>query len=359
MSTSKVLIGANHYPRGEGIYRCQLDLDTGELTDLELSAEVENASFLALTKDHRRLYCVSETMRDGRHVEGAIYAFELNPSTGELFDINRQPSGGACPVHLSLDPSETCLLVANYVGGSIASYPILENGAIGECHSLHQLEGSSIHPKRQRQAHAHSIYTDSKGEKVYVCDLGSDKLWIYDFDRGAAKIEPAKTPFVSSKTGSGPRHLAFHQNGKRIFVLNELASTISVFEFTGLRDFLSLRQTISTLPETFDEQSTCAEVIVSPDQKYIYASNRGHDSIAVFTWNETAEKLELTGRTPTNGQHPRNFTLDSTGQFALVANLRSDNVVSFHIDPDNGKLEPTGFSIEVPNPICVRSLPVT
>ena len=356
MPNSAVLIGTNNHPRGEGIYRCQLDLDTGELRDLDLVARVENPSFLVLTHNERNLYCVSEHKKDGEHTGGSVHAFSVSQGSAELSPISHRSTEGTCPVHLSVDREEKGLYVANYASGSVISYPLNSDGSIGAKASFFQLEGSSIHPKRQKQAHAHSIYIDPQSKKAYACDLGSDKVWIYDCDPSTARLSPSKPDHKASKAGSGPRHMAFHEGGKRLFVLNELSSNISVFDFSGLKNQLNLKQTISTLPDTFKDHSTCAEIVVSRDGKYIYASNRGHDSIAVFLWNEGAEKLELAGRAPTNGQHPRNFVIDSTEQYLLAANLRSDNVVSFFIDPDDGTLEPTGFSIEVPNPICVRCL---
>lgn len=219
-----------------------------------------------------------------------------------------------------------------------------------------QHRGSSINPDRQGRPHAHCVVLDRNNRRAFVSDLGLDKIMIYDFDSRSGKLTANKEPWVQTKSGAGPRHFTFHKNGRWAYGINELDSTMSVFTYNGARGTLRELQTVPTLPTDFSGKNSCAELQVSPSGRFLYGSNRGHDSIVVFSIDQTSGKLSLVEHTPTQGKTPRNFAIDPSGRFLLAANQNSDNVVSFSIDPASGKLATTGHSIEIPTPVCVTML---
>lgn len=342
----------------KGIYMARFDSVTGTLGKPELAVETKNPSFLVIHPNERFLYAVGETTTAEGKRSGAVVAFALNRSSGKLTRLNQQPSGGVGPCHIALDSKGRCLMAANYGSGSIASLPVRKDGTLGEPVSLIQHAGASVNPRRQTGPHAHFICTDPRDRFALCCDLGLDQVRVYRLDARRARLVANDPPFAPVSPGSGPRHLAFTPNGKFAFVINELASTITGFSFDPKRGVLAERQTVSTLPEGyFSTNTTCAEIAVHPTGRFVYGSNRGHDSIVAFAVNADTGALSFLGHQPTGGKTPRHFAVDPTGQWLLAENQGSDNVVVFRIDPQSGRLSPDGQSIEVPSPICAVFVP--
>lgn len=348
-----VYIGTYTHGPSEGIYVGRLDLTTGHLTLSGLAARVNQPSFLALHPQRRFLYAVNE---EGG---GAVGAFSIDPQSGALTFLNRQSSRGAGPCHLSVDRTGRWVLVANYGSGSVALLPIREDGSLGEATDSIQHEGSSLDPHRQEGPHAHSITPDPSNRYALAADLGLDQILIYQLDLLRGKLIPHEPPAVTVKAGAGPRHLAFHPNGRYLYLINELDNTLIAFAYQETGGTLQEIQTVSTLPEGFQGTSYCAEVQVSPSGKFVYGSNRGHDSIVVYVVEEETGRLTCLDYTPTQGHFPRNFAVDPTGTYLVVANQDSDNLVVFRIDPSSGRLAPTGSVVEVPTPVCVKMIPVS
>jgi 6-phosphogluconolactonase len=353
--TLRVYIGT--YTRGasKGIYLAQLDTATGKLDTPVLAAEAKNPSFLAIHPNRRFLYAVGELGNFEGKPAGAVGAFAFEES-GKLRPLNQQSSGGAGPCHLVVDPSGRNVLVANYSGGSVACLPIRDDGSLGPATSFIQHEGSSVDPRRQKGPHAHSINLDAAGRFAFVPDLGLDKVLIYRLDAAAGKLAPNAPPFARLDPGAGPRHFAFHPNGRYAYVINEMASTVTAFSYDAARGALKPLQTVSTLPGGFEGNNTTAEVVVHPSGRFLYGSNRGHDSIAVFSIDPATGKLAPLGHTSTRGRTPRNFNLDPTGTWLLAANQSTDNVAVFRVDARTGKLRPTGQSVTVGAPVCIEML---
>ena len=347
-----VYVGTYTTGRSEGIYVCRLDLSSGELRRIDVARGVVNPSFLAVDPKGRFLYAVNEVNEFKGKASGAVSAFSIHERTGALKFINQQPSAGGGPCHLTIDGTGKFVLVANYDGGSVAVLPI-RDGALGPPVDVVQHRGSSINPDRQTQPHAHCVLPDQNNRRVFVSDLGLDKIMIYAFDSRTGKLTPNQQPWAQTKPGAGPRHFAFHSNGRWAYNINELDSTMSVFTYDGARGTLKELQTVVTLPAGFSGKNSCAEVQVAPSGRFLYGSNRGHDSIVAFSIDQTTGKLSLVEHTSTQGKTPRNFAIDPGGRFFLVANQSSDNVVSFAIDPASGRLSPTGHVVEIPTPVCV------
>jgi len=314
---------------------------------------VENPSFLALAPSRRYLYATDEVSTFAGNLGGGVSAFRIDQGTGLLTLLNHQPSHGAAPCYLSVDQTERVVLVANYNGGNIAVLPIEEEGRLGPATDVVQHAGSSAHPTRQQGPHAHSITIDPTNRYAFAADLGIDKLLIYRLDLEHRKLVPHDIPSVEIRAGSGPRHFAFHPGGKYAYLINELDSTVTVFRYDAERVELHTLQTISTLPEGTDVDNTCADVHISPSGRFLYGSNRGHDSIAAFRIDEATGRLSSIGHTSTQGRTPRNFGIDPSGRFLLAANQDSDSIVSFKIDGQSGALSPTGEVTSVPMPVCV------
>lgn len=344
------------YTRGDsqGIYQAQLDTETGKLHSLELAAELENPSFLTLHPSLPVVYAAGEVNNFGGENAGAVSALERDPTTGRLTLLNQQTSGGAHPCHVSVTPCGKFVMAANYSGGSVACYPVQEDGSLGPMSGFVQHEGSSVNP-RQKGPHAHSINPDPTGRFFYAADLGVDKIFIYRLKEG--QLVPNQPASVTLAPGSGPRHFAFHPDGRFAYAINELLSTVTAFEHNADTGALTEIQTITTLPDGFDGQNTTAEVEVHPSGKFLYGSNRGHDSIAAFRIRGDTGKLTPLGQTPSGGKSPRNFAVDPSGRYLLAAHQNTDNVVVFRIDQETGLLEATGSELAVGSPVCVAFVP--
>ena len=336
----------------KGIYILRFDPTTGALTRVHIVEGVNEPSFLTLDRTQRYLYATNELGPSDRTVEGEVSAFEVNPSDGNLEFINKQSAQGNLPCHLVVDPSNKFLVVANYETGSVVVYPIKSDGGLGPMSDFVQHEGSGPH-SRQVGPHAHSTNFDPEGNVLLVNDLGIDKVMAYRLDNDQGKLTPNDPPSTWIHPGGGPRHNAFHPGGRFVFVLNELDSTLMVFDYDRTRGSLEHRHTVSTLPEEFGGSSTCAEIAVSPSGKFVYASNRGHDSIAIFAFDESTGEIRPSGHALTGGKTPRNFAIDPSGRFLLAANQDTSDIVTFAIDPITGALTPNGKVIEIPNPICL------
>lgn len=349
-----VYIGTYTSAKSKGIYVCRMDPETGTLSPLQVAAETPSPSFLAFHPNKKFLYAVGETEQFGGKKSGSVAAFSIDPGTGKLTAINAQSSGGTGPCHLTVDPTGHDVLVANYNSGSVAVLPIAEDGKLAEPSFVDQHKGTGHDRRRQEGPHAHNIQLDPNGKFVLTTDLGLDKIFVYRLDTAKGTLTPNDPPFGQAEPGAGPRHFAFHPNGRLVYVINELASTVAAYAYDAQRGALTQIQSLSTLPADFKGNNTTAEVQVHPNGKFLYGSNRGHDSIAVFAIDESTGKLTPRGHVSTQGKTPRNFGIDPTGSFLIAANQATDNLVVFRIDPQTGELKPTGSTASVGSPVCVK-----
>ena len=355
-NAEQMLVYIGTYTRGEskGIYVYRLDMATGALESTGMTGEARNPSFLAIHPERNLLYCVSELPQMEGRPGGGVSAFSMDPETGGLTFLNQQSSEGAGPCHVTVDATGKYVLVANYGSGSVAMLPIEEDGRLAPASDAVQHEGSSVHPQRQQGPHAHSINVDPGNRFAFVPDLGMDKVMIYKLDLAAGKLIPNDQPWAEVKPGAGPRHFAFHPTTKYAYAINEMDSTITAFAYDAPNGKLTQVQTVSTLPDDFAGDNTTADIHVHPSGKYLYGSNRGHDSIAIYEIDEVSGKLTAIGHESTQGKSPRNFGIDPTGTFLLAANQGSDTIVTFRIDAETGRLTPTGHVANVPMPVCVK-----
>jgi 6-phosphogluconolactonase len=341
----------------KGIYVAQFDPSTGQLAALQLAAETKNPTFLALDPTRRFLYAVNEIGDFDKKGNGAVSAFSVEPQTGKLTFLNQQASGGSGPCHLAVSDTHNCVLAANYGSGSVVVLPVEADGRLQAPSATVQHRGSSVNRERQEGPHAHFITWDPVNRFVLTCDLGLDKVLVYRLEEHPLSLTPNDAPFFAVKAGSGPRHLAFHPNGRIAFLLNELSSTLTVCEYDGQRGELKEIQTASTLPEGFSGRNTCAEVAVDPTGKFVYASNRGHDSIAVFSIDPASGMVRCIQHQSTEGKTPRHFAIDPTGKWLLAENQDSDKVVVFSLSAETGRLATTGQSQSVGAPVCAVFVP--
>ncbi len=355
-----VYVGTYTTKTSEGIYAWRMDAASGELTSLGLAAKVQNPSFLAVEAKRHFIYSVNEVNSfGGKTGIGAVSAFSLDPKAeGKLTLLNQQSSGGGGPCHLTVDREGKCVLVANYGGGSVAVLPIKDDGSLGEASCVVQHSGTGANPKRQKGPHAHQILVAPSNRLALVCDLGLDKVMLYDFDSAKGSLAAHAPSFMETKPGAGPRHLAFHPNGRFVYLVNELDSTVSALTLDAEGGTLRAAQTIGTLPEGFTGENTTAGIEVHPKGGFLYASNRGHDSIAAFKIASDTGALSLVGLYPSGGKSPRCFAVDPTGQWMLVANQSSDCVAAFKIDPATGSLTRTEKTLEINSPTSVLFVPV-
>lgn len=350
-----VFIGTYTRTDSEGIYTYRMDPESGSLERLSVVSGIENPSFLALHPTGRYLYAVSEIAEFEGRKTGTVSAYAIDAGGGLSF-LNLQPSAGAIPCHLVVDRAGRTLLLATYTGGTVASFPLDPEGRLGEAVSVIQHEGSGVDPVRQTGPRAHSINLDPENRFAVAADLGTDEVMVYRFDAETGVLEPNVPASVSVDPGGGPRHFAFHPSGRFGYVINEMGSTVTAFRYDGEKGTLEPLQNISTLPEEFEGVTHTAEVRVHPSGRFLYGSNRGHDSIAIFSIDQETGRLTAQGQEPTRGKTPRNFQIDPTGTWLLAANQDSDSVVVFRIDSETGALEATGQTADVPMPVCIRML---
>jgi 6-phosphogluconolactonase len=344
--------------KSQGIYRFPFDPATGVAGEVALAAGAANPTWVAPHPSGRVLFAVNAIADFGGQRSGAVSAFALDRRTGDLALLNQQPSGGAGPCHLCVDAAGRHVLVANYGGGSVASLPVGEDGRLRPPTSVIQHAGSSVDPKRQEGPHAHSINLDAANHFAFAADLGLDQVLVYRFDREKGTLAPHDPPFARVKPGAGPRHFAFRPDGRFAYVINELDSTVTAFGYdAGVPSGpgrLEEIQVVSTLPAGWEGENYPAEVQVHPSGRFLYGSNRGHDSIAVFAIDAASGRLTPAGHTPSGGKWPRNFGMDPSGAWMLVGNQNSDNILLFRIDPERGALTHTGQTLESPAPICFK-----
>jgi 6-phosphogluconolactonase len=336
------------YTRGKskGIYAWDFNSSTGKLSPLGLVAETSNPSFLAIHPNKRFLYTVNEDSK------GMVTAFSMG-ADGKLTQLNSVSSRGNGPCHLAVDHSGKYVFVANYGSGSIAVLPIHPDGSLGEATAFVQHEGSSVNRQRQSGPHAHCVTQSPDGKFLLVEDLGLDQVLVYRFNAAKGTLTPATPAFEKLAPGTGPRHLAFAKNGRVVYVLGEMLSTVTAFHYDPARGALAQFQSISMLPDGFKGDTTGAEIAVHPNGKFLYASNRGHDSIAVFAIDPAKGTLTALERVPSGGKTPRSFAIDPGGRYLFAAHQNSDSVVVFQIDPKTGIPKATGEVLEAGAPVCV------
>lgn len=358
---SKYLLFVGTYTEKEskGIYAYRFDAASAESTPLGVAAETANPSFLAIDPTGKFLYAVNEVQNYKGTSSGAVTAFAIDRQkntipSGKLSLLNEVPSRGADPCYIAFDKTGKFALVANYTGGSVAAFPVQPDGHIGEPSAFVQHTGSSINKERQEGPHAHWIETTPDNRFAIAVDLGLDELLVYRFDASKGSLTPNDPPYASLDPGAGPRHLAFHPNGHFAYVVNELKSTVTTFTYDPRRGTLQKLDTVSTLPKSFTGANDGAEIHVHPSGKFLYASNRGHDSIALFSIDSHSGALTLVDTFPTQGKTPRDFDIDPTGKFLFAANQDTNNVAVFRIDPGNGRLTSTGQILQVPSPVCLK-----
>jgi 6-phosphogluconolactonase len=354
MAKHWVYVGTSTAGESKGIYRFAFDPETGAAGAPELAAEAANPTFLAIHPAGRFLYAVNAVGDFQGGKTGAVSAFVLDARSGALGLLNQQPSGGAGPCHLVVDAAGRNVLVANYGGGSVAVLPLEEDGRMAPPSSVIQHEGSSVNPKRQEGPHAHSINLDAANRFAFAADLGLDQIRVYRFDAEQGTLSPHQPPFASVAPGAGPRHFALHPNGRFAYVINELDSTVTAFQYDAAAGALRAIQVVTTLPEGFSADNYPAEVVVHPSGRFLYGSNRGHDSIAIFAIDPAAGALTPAGHQPTGGRNPRNFALDPSGAWLVAGHQNTNDIHFFRVDPQRGTLTPTGEALACPAPICFR-----
>jgi len=340
----------------KGIYAYRFDSATGKSTSLGLAAESAAPSFLAIAPSGQFLYAVNEISQFNGQPTGAVSAFAIQSNTGKLSLLNQVPSRGEGPAHIALDHTGKYALVSNYDRGSIAVFALLVDGRLGEATAFVQHKGSSVNPKRQEGPHAHAAVFSPDNRFVIVADLGLDQLLVYRFDaaQGTLGSDPQ---IVRAVPGAGPRHLVFDGAGRHLYVINEMQSTVVAYGYDAAKGALSELQIVSALPKGFAQTSEAAEIEMHSSGKFLFASNRGDDSIAVFAVNAKDGTLTPIEIDSTGGKTPRNFVLDPTGAWLLAANQDSDDIAVFRVDHGSGHLTQSGPVLHVPSPVCVRFVP--
>ncbi|WP_040546635.1 lactonase family protein [Pedosphaera parvula] len=349
-----VYVGTYTNGKSKGIYGYRMDLRTGGLNSIGLVVETPNPTFLAIDTERHFLFAVNEISRFQGKAAGAVSSFSIDTQTGMLKLINQYSSVGSGPCHIQLDKEACHALVANYGSGSVAVLPIEKSGKLEEACAFNQHEGTSINSERQEGPHAHCVTLDKGNRFAFVCDLGLDKVLSYRFDLKQGTLVPNEPAFAKIHPGAGPRHLTFSPNGKHAYLVNEMSCTVNVFDYDAKHGVLKEVQTVEVLPENYKGFHSGAEIEVHPSGKFVYASARGPDLIAVFAVDARNGKLTLVERQSTRGKTPRHFGVDPTGKYLLVANQDSNNIVVFSIDASSGRLTPTGKILEVGAPVCVK-----
>lgn len=346
----RIYIGTYTSEQSRGIYLGNFNTSTGSLDIVGPVADEENPSYLTFHPTRPVLYAVNELVGSPDKPAGRVVAYAIDETSGSLEILNRRFTEGDAPCYLHVDRTGSYLMVANYVRGSATLFELKPDGALGVLHSFVQYQGRGGHPTRQTEPHAHAITTDPSNRWVFVTDLGLDRVYVYRVDEG---LGPAPHQTVELEAGAGPRHIAFHPGSPWVYVMNELDSTVTVLRQDVERGILTKVSSVSVLPAEFQGENTGADIHVHPSGRFLYTSNRGHDSIAAFRVDDVSGTLDLVHHTPTGGMTPRNFALDPSGRFMLVANQESDSIVVFAIDWETGRLEATGSVAEVPTPTCV------
>lgn len=350
------LVFISSFAPGEkgGINAYHLDLDSGKLKLAQRTGDAENPFYLAVSPNKHYLYAIHAKQFGGKEPE-QVAAYQLVGRTGELKLLNRQSARGSAACYLDVDATGKSVLVANYATGSVAALPVKDDGSLGEATSFHQHAGSSNDPARQKGPHAHCIVVSPDNRFVLAADLGLDQVLVYRLDAGKAMLTAAPKPFVRTPAGAGPRHLTIHPNGRRVYVVNELSNSVTMFDYVADTGMLTEKQTISTLPKDYTGKSYCADLKITPDGRFLYATNRGHDSIAAYGLGADG-RLTMIAIEPSLGKGPQNLAITPDGKHLLCANMPGNNVAAFRIDPKSGALKSIGKPIDVPSPSCIRIL---
>ena len=351
-------IGTYTGPNSKGIYAYRFETRSGQFTPIGVAAEVVNPSFLATDPTHRFLYAVTEIGNNGRE-HAYVSSFAINRQTGALKFLNKVDSGGGGACHLIVDKTGKILFVANYGSGNVASFAIKPNGALGEQTGFDQHKGSSIDSRRQKGPHAHAVALSSDNRFLFVPDLGTDHVNVYRVDAAKGTFTANDPAFASVKPGLGPRHFTFGAGDRFAYVLTEMGSSVAVFSYNKSKGVLTPVQTISNLSPDFKGEDNSAEIEVDQSGRFLYTSNRGSDTITVFSINREKGTLSRAQVIPSGGKIPRNFAIDPSGKYMAVANQKSDNVVVFAIDHKNGKLTRTKQEFNVSSPICIIFVPAS
>jgi 6-phosphogluconolactonase len=358
-SPKEMLAYITAFAAGEegALHAYRLDVPSGRLEFLHKTTEVKNPFFLALSPDYRFLYSIHEPGQYGGGPGGEVAAFALDRPTGKLTFLNRSATGGPASCYLDVDATGRCVLSASYSGGSVAVLPVQADGSLGQATCLVRHEGSSVNPQRQKKPYAHCIVADPTGRFAFAADLGTDKIMIYRLDSAAGKLVPNEQPFVRTPPGGGPRHFTFHPSQRYAYGINEMGNSVTVFRYDKRRGTLFELQTLSTLPTDWQGTSHCADVKVTPSGKFLYGTNRGHDSIAIYAVDKATGLLSLVGIEPSRGKNPQNLAITPDGSLLLVANMGGDNAVVFRIHRRTGKLTETGQEVRLPKPSCIMLVP--
>lgn len=356
-SAAEVTVYVGTYTDGtsKGIYRFSLDLETGKATPPALAGAAKNPSFLALHPNGRFLYAASEVDEFGGAKTGSVIAFAIDKKTGDLTRLNEVASEGGAPCHLVVDKGGKNVLVANYGGGTVAVLPIGPDGQLKKASAVRTHEGKGPNAQRQDKPHAHGIYLDAAERFALSPDLGADRVFVSRFDAAKGGLEAHGEGVLDP--GAGPRHLAFHPSGRFVYVINELSSTVSAFGYDAAKGQLTPLQTVSALPDGFKGTSYTAEVEASPDGRFLYGSNRGHDSLAIFAIEPGSGRLTPAGHVPIGGPWPRHFKIDASGRVLIAAHQRGGTVGFFRLDPKTGQPSPLGTTVAVDKPACVLPVP--
>jgi 6-phosphogluconolactonase len=352
-TTSFAYVGTYTGRGSRGIYLFEVaGGDEPALKPLGLAAELASPSFLAVDAERHRVFAVNEMNSVDGEPGGGVSAFSFDPTSGKLTALNWQSSRGAGPCHLALAHDGRHVVAANYGSGSVAVLPIGDDGMLGEATDFHQHAGHGPNARRQEGPHAHCVTFSPDGRRVFVCDLGLDKVMIYEFDAAAGKLTANDPPYAELKPGAGPRHMAFGVDGRFAYVINELDSTVTTFAYDAASGALETVGSTTTLPADFSGENTTAEIAVHPSGKFLYASNRGHDSIAAFAFDESTGLPTLLEHQPTGGRTPRHFAIDPAGEVLIAENQNSGTMKMFRIDVATGRLTVTGELVETPTPVC-------
>jgi len=336
-----------------GIYVFRMRASDGHLTLVQV-VPTENPSYLALDPTLTHLYCTNQNDVVAGAPAGRVSAYAVNAADGTLAFLDTRPTNGTHPAHLSVHPSGAYLLASNYGGGDYPVFRLLADGSIGPETDDPRASGTGTDPERQEGPHAHQILTDPDSRHVFGVDLGTDRIFIWSLDLATGKLIANAPSVAAVAAGSGPRHMVFHPNRRFAYVLNELSGTITTFEHDPVRGALAPQRTVSTLPASFTGSRSTAEIRIHPSGRFLYSTNRGHDSIAMFAIDEKTGALDPLGWEPTQGEWPRGMNLDPSGTFLYVANQSSDTIVIFRVDPSSGKLTPTGETVHTPTPVDVE-----
>jgi len=349
-----VYVGTYSQRGSQGIYVYRYDAGTGQMTPLGVAAQTKDPSFLVIHPNRKWLYAVNEGQTYKGQASGGVSAFAIDRATGKLAFLNEVASRGTDPCYIALDRTGKFALVANYSSGSVAVFPVLADGRLGEASAFDQHQGSGPNHARQEGPHAHWIDLSPDNRFALNADLGLDEILVYRFDAAKGSLTPNDPPFAKVDPGAGPRHIAFAPSGKFVYVISEIKATITSFSYDPKNGVLKKLEVVPTLPPDFKGENTSAEIVIHPNGRFLYVSNRGHDSIALFAIDPKSGRLTFVAYTPTQGKEPRNFEIDPSGTRLFVANQESDNIVEFQIDPQSGRLTPTGQEFKVSAPVCIR-----